>query len=277
MKAPRFDYVRPVSLCDALAALSEHGSDAKVLAGGQSLMPMLAFRMAAPRVLVDIGRLGELKEMKFDARGLSLGALVRWCDIERSARIGAEHPLLAEAIRHVAHYQIRSRGTVGGSLAHADPAAEMPAIALVSDATIVVAGAGGQREIAAGDFFVGALTTVLDARELLVGVRLPAWPAERRWAFEEFSRRKGDFALADGHEAGSPRSNPRSQREAPPAPEGEDPEDLNLKRATDALERRLILRALERAGGNRAEAARLLGIGRPNLYAKMRELGVAQG
>ena len=183
-------------LRDALAALSEHGSDAKVLAGGQSLMPMLAFRMAVPRLLVDIGRLAELKEIKFGAGGISLGALVRWCDIERSARIAAEHPLLAEAIRHVAHYQIRNRGTVGGSLAHADPAAEMPAIALVSDATIVVAGAGGQREIAAGDFFVGALTTVLDARELLVGVRLPAWPAERRWAFEEFSRRKGDFALA---------------------------------------------------------------------------------
>jgi carbon-monoxide dehydrogenase medium subunit len=196
MKAPRFDYVRPVSLCDAFAALNEHGSDAKVLAGGQSLMPMLAFRMAAPRVLVDIGRLAELKEIKYDAGGISLGALVRWCDIERSARIAAEHPLLAEAVRHVAHYQIRNRGTVGGSLAHADPAAEMPAIALVCDATIVVAGAGGQREIAAGDFFVGALTTVLDARELLVGVRLPAWPAERRWAFEEFSRRKGDFALA---------------------------------------------------------------------------------
>ncbi|MGN6570011.1 MAG: FAD binding domain-containing protein [Pseudolabrys sp.] len=196
MKPPPFDYVRPSNLGEAVAALSAHGSDAKVLAGGQSLMPMLAFRMAAPRVLVDIGRLAELKEIAFGADGLTLGALVRWCDIERSARIAAEHPLLAAAIRHVAHYQIRNRGTVGGSLAHADPAAEMPAIALVCDATILVAGAGGQQAIAAKDFFVGALTTVLDASDLLVGVLLPAWPAGRRWAFEEFSRRKGDFALA---------------------------------------------------------------------------------
>jgi carbon-monoxide dehydrogenase medium subunit len=196
MKFPSLDYVRPASLGEALAALDAHGSDAKVLAGGQSLMPMLAFRMAAPRVLVDIGRLAELKQIAFDAGGLSLGALVRWCDIERNARIAAEHPLLAEAIRHVAHYQIRNRGTVGGSLAHADPAAEMPAIALACDARIVVAGAGEQREIAVADFFVGALTTVLDATEILVGIRLPVWPAGRRWAFEEFSRRRGDFALA---------------------------------------------------------------------------------
>lgn len=197
MKFPAFDYVRPASLGDALAALAAHGSDAKVLAGGQSLMPMLAFRMTAPRVLVDIGRLAELKTIAFDLDGLSLGALVRWCDIERDPRIAAEHPLLAEAIRHVAHYQIRNRGTVGGSLAHADPAAEMPAIALACEATMVVAGADGrQRGIAARDFFVGALTTVLDATELLVGMRLPAWPAGRCWAFEEFSRRKGDFALA---------------------------------------------------------------------------------
>jgi carbon-monoxide dehydrogenase medium subunit len=196
MKPPPFDYVRPSSLEEAVAALAAHGGDAKVLAGGQSLMPMLAFRMAAPRVLVDIGRLSELKGIVFGADGVSLGALVRWCDIERSARLAAEQPLLAEAIRHVAHYQIRNRGTVGGSLAHADPAAEMPAVALVCDATMLVAGARGRREIAAKDFFAGALTTVLDATELLLGVRLPAWPAGRRWAFEEFSRRKGDFALA---------------------------------------------------------------------------------
>src|SRR3569623_754536 len=119
MKPPPFDYVRPSSLGEAVAALSALGGNAKVLAGGQSLMPMLAFRMAAPRVLVDIGRLAELKEIKFGAGGISLGALVRWCDIERNARIAAERPLLATAIRHVAHYQIRNRGTVGGSLAHA--------------------------------------------------------------------------------------------------------------------------------------------------------------
>jgi carbon-monoxide dehydrogenase medium subunit len=196
MKPPPFDYVRPDSLAGAIAVLSEHGGEAKVLAGGQSLMPMLAFRMAAPRVLVDIGRLSELKAIAFDAGGLRLGALVRWSDIERDARIAAEQPLLAEAIRHVAHYQIRNRGTVGGSLAHADPAAEMPAVALACGASIEVAGGRGTRAIAAADFFVGALTTALEPDEMITGVRLPPWPGGRRWGFEEFSRRRGDFALA---------------------------------------------------------------------------------
>ena len=196
MKPPPFDYVRPDSLAKAIAVLSEHGSDAKVLAGGQSLLPMLALRMAAPRVLVDIGRLPELKTVTSDADGLLLGALVRWSDIERNERIAAEQPLLAEAIRYVAHYQIRNRGTVGGSLAHADPAAEMPAVALVCDATIMVSGRKGSRQIGAADFFTGVLTTVLGPDEVITGVRLPSWPAKRRWSFEEFSRRKGDFALA---------------------------------------------------------------------------------
>jgi aerobic carbon-monoxide dehydrogenase medium subunit len=196
LKPAPFDYVRPASIAAALEVLSEHGSDAKVLAGGQSLMPMLAFRMATPRVLVDIGGLAELKAVTSDADGLSLGALVRWCDIERNNRIAGEQPLLAEAIRYVAHYQIRNRGTVGGSLAHADPAAELPAIALACHARIVVAGRKGSREIAASDFFTGALTTALDPDELIVAMRLPPWPQSRRWAFQEFSRRKGDFALA---------------------------------------------------------------------------------
>ena len=195
MKPPPFDYVRPTSLRDVLAALGEHGSDAKVLAGGQSLMPMLAFRMAAPRILVDIGRLAELKGITFDVDGVSLGALVRWCDIERNERVAAEQPLLAEAIRHVAHYQIRNRGTVGGSLAHADPAAEMPGIAVACDALIDVVGKAGVRALRADAFFLSALTTALQADEIITHVRLPAWPAARRWGFEEFARRRGDFAL----------------------------------------------------------------------------------
>jgi len=195
MKPPEFDYVRADSLAAAIAVLSEHRDHAKVLAGGQSLMPMLAFRMVAPRVVVDIGRLDELKAIAFAADGLSLGALVRWCDIERSERIAAEQPLVAEAVRHVAHYQIRNRGTVGGSLAHADPAAELPAIALLCDATIEVAGRH-VRQISAADFFTGPLTTAISPDEVITGVRFPAWPAKRRWAFEEFSRRKGDFAMA---------------------------------------------------------------------------------
>jgi len=195
MKPPAFDYVRADSLAAAIAVLSEHRDHAKVLAGGQSLMPMLAFRMVAPRVVIDIGRLDELKAIAFAADGLSLGALVRWCDIERSERIAAEQPLVAEAVRHVAHYQIRNRGTVGGSLAHADPAAELPAIALLCDATIEVAGRHA-RQISAADFFTGPLMTAISPDEVITGVRFPAWPAKRRWAFEEFSRRKGDFAMA---------------------------------------------------------------------------------
>jgi aerobic carbon-monoxide dehydrogenase medium subunit len=195
MKPSRFDYVRPETVADAVKLLAARAGEAKIIAGGQSLMPMLAFRMIAPRLVVDIGRLGELKAITFGADGMSLGALVRWCDIERSERIRSEQPLVAEAVRHVAHYQVRNRGTVGGSLAHADPAAELPAIALLCDATIEVAGPH-LRQIPAADFFTGALMTAINPDEVITGVRFPAWPVMRRWAFEEFSRRKGDFALA---------------------------------------------------------------------------------
>jgi aerobic carbon-monoxide dehydrogenase medium subunit len=196
MKLPGFDYARPDTLEDALALLSSHRGEAKALAGGQSLMPMLAFRLAAPRLLVDLARIPGLNRIAIGADGVRLGALVRWVDIERHPRLDAAHPLLAEAVSHVAHYQIRNRGTVGGSLAHADPAAEMPGIAVVCDADITVAGPRGLRTTAAGDFFTGALSTVLQPDELIVDIRLPAWPSARRWAFKEFARRAGDFALA---------------------------------------------------------------------------------
>ena len=196
MKPAKFDYARPQSLEDAVALLGAHQGDAKVIAGGQSLMPMLAFRLAAPRLLVDIGGIPNLKEIKVSSAGVQLGALVRWRDIENDARLASAHPLLVEAVRHVAHYQIRNRGTVGGSLAHADPAAELPGIAVACDAEITVVGRAGQRTIAARDFFTGPLTTALQADDVIVGLRLPAWPGQRRWAFEEFSRRKGDFAMA---------------------------------------------------------------------------------
>jgi CO/xanthine dehydrogenase FAD-binding subunit len=196
MKAPRFEYVRPDRLETAIEFLAEHGEQAKVIAGGQSLVPMLAFRLAAPRFLVDIGRIPDLRRLTIDARGIRLGALTRWRDIERNEELQRTHPLLVEAIRHVAHYQIRNRGTVGGGLAHADPAAEMPGIAVTCEADIVVAGQHGQRTIPAGEFFTGALTTTLQSDELIVEVRLPPWRAGRRWAFTEFARRRGDFALA---------------------------------------------------------------------------------
>ena len=127
---------------------------------------------------------------------MRLGALVRWRDIQDDERLATAHPLLAAAIEHVAHYQIRNRGTVGGSMAHADPAAEMPGIAVTCDAEIVVTGKAGARTIKAADFFLGALTTALEPDEIITEIRLPAWPAKRRWGFQEFARRRGDFAMA---------------------------------------------------------------------------------
>ncbi len=196
MKPPPFEYARPASLEEAIALLAQHNGDAKAIAGGQSLMPMLAFRLAAPSMLVDITRIQGLNSIDIDENGISLGALVRWRDIERHAELAAAHPLLAAAIRHVAHYQIRNRGTVGGSVAHADPAAEMPGIAATCDAEIIIAGAQGRRSVRAEEFFTGSLTTALAAEELIAAVRLPTWKHGRRWAFEEFARRRGDFALA---------------------------------------------------------------------------------
>jgi carbon-monoxide dehydrogenase medium subunit len=195
MKLPAFEYAAPATLGEALKLLAANPG-AKALAGGQSLIPTMAFRLATPSMLVDLAKLDELAHISVDASGVRLGARVRWRDIEDDARLASAHPLLIEAISHVAHYQIRNRGTVGGSLAHADPAAEMPGIAVTCDAQIIVAGPKGSRTVAAGQFFTGALSTVLADDELIVELRLPAWPAKRRWAFEEFSRRRGDFALA---------------------------------------------------------------------------------
>jgi aerobic carbon-monoxide dehydrogenase medium subunit len=195
MKMPPFDYARPSSVSEAVALLAAH-EDAKVLAGGQSLVPMLAFRLASPSLLVDLGRLAELRRIEISDQGLVLGAMTRWCDILADARLRKAHPLLVAGVEHVAHYQIRNRGTVGGSLAHADPAAEMPGLALVCDAQIATVGKSGERVIAAASFFKGPLMTALAPDEIIVEVRLPAWPAARRWGFREFARRRGDFAMA---------------------------------------------------------------------------------
>jgi carbon-monoxide dehydrogenase medium subunit len=200
MKLPPFDYAAPTTLAEALALLARHAGAARPIAGGQSLMPVLAFRLAAPELLVDLRNIPGLDRIDIGADGVRLGARVRWRDIEDDARLRTAHPLLAAAIAHVAHYQIRNRGTVGGSLAHADPAAEMPGIAVACDAEIEVAGAAGTRILPAAELIVGPLMTALEPDELIVGVRLPPWPASRpasrRWAFEEFARRRGDFALA---------------------------------------------------------------------------------
>jgi carbon-monoxide dehydrogenase medium subunit len=196
MKLPPIDYARPASIAEAVALLAAHGGDAKPLAGGQSLVPMLAFRLAAPSLLVDLGKLEELRQIRISDQGVALGAMVRWCDVLDNARLRKAHPLLVAAISHVAHYQIRNRGTVGGSIAHADPAAEMPGIAVTCDAEIAVVGNAGIRTIAAADFFLGTLTTALGPDEIVTEIRLPLWLASRRFGFVEFARRHGDFALA---------------------------------------------------------------------------------
>jgi carbon-monoxide dehydrogenase medium subunit len=196
MKLPPFDYACPTTLPEAIELLASHDGDAKAIAGGQSLVPMLAFRLAQPSLLVDLRKLADLRGIRISDAGVTLGAMVRWRDIEDDDRLETAHPLLKAAIAHVAHYQIRNRGTVGGSIAHADPAAEMPGIAITCDAEIAVVGKSGAHVIQAADFFQGALTTALTPDEIIVEIRLPAWPAGRRWGFQEFARRRGDFAMA---------------------------------------------------------------------------------
>ncbi|HXO01014.1 MAG TPA: xanthine dehydrogenase family protein subunit M [Stellaceae bacterium] len=195
MKPSPFEYRAPATLREAVDLLASD-PEATVIAGGQSLMPVLAFRLAAPSLLVDLRRVPGLGDIVIGGSGVRLGARVRWRDIEDDARLGVAHPLLREAVAHVAHYQIRNRGTVGGSLAHADPAAELPGIAVTCDAEITLVGAAGARTIAAGEFFTGALSTLREPDEIITELHLPSWSADRRWAFREFAQRQGDFALA---------------------------------------------------------------------------------
>jgi carbon-monoxide dehydrogenase medium subunit len=211
MKLPPFEYACPTTTNEAVALLASHDGEAKPLAGGQSLVPMLAFRVASPSLLVDLRKLAELRQIKIADDGVTLGAMVRWRDILDDARLRKAHPLLVAAVEHVAHYQIRNRGTVGGSIAHADPAAEMPGIVVTCEAQIAVVGKAGARVIDAANFFQGPLMTALKPDEIITEIRLPAWPAKRRFGFQEFARRRGDFALAaamlfydeDGGKAGN--------------------------------------------------------------------------
>ena len=161
MKLPPFEYACPTTVSEAVALLASHDGEAKALAGGQSLVPMMAFRVAQPSLLVDLRKLAELRDIKIAADGVTLGAMVRWREILDDERLRTAHPLLVAAVEHVAHYQIRNRGTVGGSIAHADPAAEMPGIAVTCEAKMTVVGKAGARVIEANDFFHGPLMTAL--------------------------------------------------------------------------------------------------------------------
>jgi carbon-monoxide dehydrogenase medium subunit len=196
MKPASFDYFRPATLDEAANLLAKYGEDAKVLAGGQTLVPMMNFRLVTPRILIDINEISDLSFIEQQDNTLRLGALVRWHEIESSAVIAKANPLLTEAVRSIAHYQIRNRGTWAGSCAHADPAAEFPAVALISDAKFSLFSSRGRRVVSAGDFFLGPLTTVLASDEMLVDVEIPLFCSDGLWAFEEFALRYGDFAIA---------------------------------------------------------------------------------
>lgn len=197
MKSSSFEYVAPTTISEALSLLESGGGETKLLAGGQSLVPLLNLRLARPTRLVDLNRVRDLSELRLsDAGYLLIGPMVRLRTIEGSTLIRDRWPLLAEAIPHVGHVAIRNRGTVGGSLAHADPAAELPAVMVALDAELRVRSTRGERVIRASDFFISAFTTLLEADEMVVEISIPPLPARTGHSFQEFSRRRGDFGLA---------------------------------------------------------------------------------
>jgi aerobic carbon-monoxide dehydrogenase medium subunit len=196
VKAPRFSYVRPQSLEDVLALLAEHGEDARILAGGQSLIPVLNMRLAQHKLLIDINRIEALKGISLADGSVRIGALARHVEVMQSSVVAQHLPLIAQAMPHLAHVAVRNRGTFGGSVALADPSAELPACILALQAEIVVESTRGRRTIAADDFFQGLYETARAADELLVEVRVPVQGREDVSVFMELSRRRGDFAIA---------------------------------------------------------------------------------
>jgi carbon-monoxide dehydrogenase medium subunit len=195
MKPPPFDYERPADTKAALASLANFGSRAKVLAGGQSLLPMLNLRLASPERLIDVSRLNELKYIRLAGNELLIGALTTHNTVLKSAEVRIHCPIMAEAYRQVSHHSVRNRGTIGGSLCHNDPAAEMPLVVNLLGATLVAGSTRGERVIVADKFFKGNFETALAADELLTEIRVPVPPKGHGWSFQEVSQRKGDFAL----------------------------------------------------------------------------------
>jgi len=189
-----FEYVRADSVDAALAALAEHGDEAKLLAGGHSLLPLMKLRLAAPSVLVDVGRLDDLRYINDAGDHIAIGALTRHRDLEISGLLASAAPLLAHAASHVGDPQVRHRGTIGGSLAHADPASDLPAVVLAMGGTLVATGPGGTREIAASEFFTGFLESALAPDELLTEIRIPKLETQG-WSFQKFNRRAQDWAI----------------------------------------------------------------------------------
>ncbi len=252
MKPPRFDYHAPRSLDEAIELLARYGGDAKVLAGGQSLMPMLNFRLSRPAALVDVNRISALAYVREDDGTLAFGAMTRQRTIEFSPVVARRLPLLTEATRWVGHLPIRSRGTIGGSLAHADPSAEYPAVLTALEGEVVAQGPRGRRTLKPAELFDTYLTTTLAPDEVLVEVRLPAAPAGAGHAFEEFARRHGDFAIV-GIAAMIVRDAARCLT-ARLATAGAGPVPVRLRAAEEILERDgLGERAIEAAAARAAE------------------------
>jgi aerobic carbon-monoxide dehydrogenase medium subunit len=262
-----FTYKRALSVDEALDLAAEDGDEAKFLAGGHSLLPLMKLRLAVPEVLIDIGRLGELRYVREDDGHIAVGALTSHDELARSELLASELPLLAHAASQVGDPQVRHRGTIGGSLVHADPAADLPAVVLALDATLVARGPSGSREIGAGQFFQGLFETVLEPGELLTEIRIPKPQAASRWSFQKFTKRAIDWAIVgvavqDGRVAlvnmgQTPlRAGPVEQAlaegagprdAAAHAAEGSSPpEDINAdRRYREHLARVLVARALE--------------------------------
>jgi carbon-monoxide dehydrogenase medium subunit len=188
-----FDYVRAGSADEALASLAEHGDDAKLLAGGHSLLPLMKLRLAAPALLVDVGRLADLSYVRDSGGYVAIGALTRHRDVETSDLLAEQAPILSHAAGQVGDPQVRHRGTIGGSIAHGDPASDLPAVLLALRATLVARRPEGEREIAADDFFTGFLETTLEPTEMLTEIRVPKGPGAG-WSFQKFNRRAQDWA-----------------------------------------------------------------------------------
>ncbi len=195
MKPPRFHYCAPYMLDEALTLLDQNSEDTKVLAGGQSFVPLLNMRLASPTFIVDINHIAELHYIEQEDGYLAIGATVRQRQVERSALVQDKHPMLIEVIKHIGHMQIRNRGTVVGSVAHADPAAELPALLTCLNGEVLAQSIHGERVIKAEEFFTGYLSTALEPGEMLTEVRFPLLAPKAGWAFLEFARRSGDYAL----------------------------------------------------------------------------------
>lgn len=196
MKPAPFEYERPASLPEALQAIARHGTEGRILAGGQSLVPMMNLRLLKPGALIDINRVPGLNGIRVDDNELVIGALARHADLLASQLVAKHCPLMAEAYPYVAHGPIRNRGTLAGNISHADPASEMPAVLAACNATIVAANTQGTRKIAADAFFTGPLSTALKAGEMVTEIRIPVAPANQGWSWQEEANRQGDFVMA---------------------------------------------------------------------------------